>query len=133
MGYFFAALNWLFVDGVQDNKKQKKYDGESFRRSFAMILVNMLEVGLFFSIVDFLWTSPNIHSSVWFAVKDNIYKIFKLEHIKGLLNADLIISLADIQIVISWFLYAVILTNVVGGIRRTEKSKKNKINNNQNS
>ena len=115
MGHFFASLNWLFVD---------KGPVEDYRRSLAMFLVNMVEVGLYFSIVDFLWTSPGFHSSVWFTVKCNIYTVFQLEQIVGLKDTNLLVSLADIQIVISWFLYAVILANVVGGIRRTQKNKK---------
>ena len=111
---FLFILDWLFV---QERNPVKKYT-----RSLAGFLLNMVEIGLFFTIVDILCNSTNSYVSVWFTVKDNIYSVFMLKQISGLKNVNLIFSLADIQIIISWFLYVVIIGNVVGSIRRGEKA-----------
>ena len=106
---FFAALNWLFVD---------QGPVEDFRRSLAMFLLNMIKIALFFSIT-YVLLHPNLN--VWNTVVESFKAVFGLNLLSKINDIKLNPYLALFQIITSWFLYAVILGNVVGGIRRGEK------------
>ena len=110
MGHFFASLNWLFVD---------KGPVEDFRRSLAMFMVNMIEISLFLSIA-YILLHPNLNA--WDTVVESFKAVFGLKHLTEINKIILNPYLALFQIIIFWLLYAVILANVVGGIRRGEKA-----------
>ena len=112
MDIFLFTLDWLFV---------KEKPVENFRRSLAMFLLNMLEIGLYFSIVYILNNSSKSIVSVWSVVVRSVEAVFGLKYMADLNETYLNSMFSTIQIVISWFLYVVILANVVGSISRGEK------------
>ena len=107
-------LDWLFV-------KERK-EVKSYTRSLAGFLLKMIEIGLFFAIAYIIFNSTDPNLSIFSIVKSNVIAVFKLKQMAGLADTYLISTLSDIQIVISWFLYVVILANVVGGIKQGEEA-----------
>ena len=114
-----TPLNWLFVESVEKNSKSKQYDVESFRRSLAGFLVNMIEIWLYFSIV-YLLLVPDL--DVWATVVKSFKAVFTFNLMFDINDISFKSGFAVLQIVISWFLYAVILANVIGSIKRKEKA-----------
>ena len=110
---FLFTLDWLFV---------KENPVKSFRRSLSTFLLNMVEIGIYFSIVYILFNSSISNQTVWITVMANIKAVFVLEKLSGLSDNTILNNLGSIQLVLSWFLYVVILANVVGSLNRTEDS-----------
>ena len=109
------SLHWLLV---------AEGPVESYRRSLLGFLINLCEVGIFFSIAYLLlgWFDPP--KGAWSALFESISSVFSLQKLSGLREEKLPQALAQFQLVISWILVVFIVANVVGAIGRGEKKRK---------
>lgn len=104
------SLNWLLVD---EGKV------ENFRRSLVTFLINILEIGIFFTIASILYNPVQIDSNVWAILGKNLILLFTIQSMTGFDN----VGLEFIQSAILWLLMVTIIAKVVGSIRRKEKPK----------
>jgi hypothetical protein len=103
------SLHWLLVAEVPV---------VSYRRSLAGFLLNLVEIGIFFTIAYIIlgWLDPS--QSAWAALLESLRSIFTLKKVSGLPDEQLPQAVAWLQYVISWILVVLIVANVVGSIGR---------------
>jgi hypothetical protein len=108
------TIHWLFV---------AEGPVKSYRRSLLGFIINLCEIGIFFTIAYLLlgcFVPPKSASS---ALYENLGSAFSLERVSGLRQANWIHVIAWFQLAICWVLVVLIVANVVGAIGRGEKPR----------
>lgn len=109
------TLHWLFV---------AEGPVQSYRRSLLGFLINLCEIGIFFTIAYLLLGCFETPKGAWSALLENLSSAFSLEKVSGLHQARWIQVIAWFQLAICWVLVVLIVANVVGAIGRGEKTQK---------
>lgn len=109
------SLHWLLV--AEGSVK-------SSRRSLLCFLLNLCEIGIFFTIAYLLlgWFDPP--QDAWVALYHSLSSVFSLDVLSGLRDTGWPQVIARLQLAISWVLVVLIVANVVGAINRGEKPQK---------
>jgi len=109
------SLHWLLVAEASVS---------SSRRSLLGFLLNLCEIGIYFTVAYLLlgWFAPS--EDAWAALYASLSSVFSLTVPTGLRDAGWPQAIARVQLAISWMLVALIVANVVGAIDRSENSQK---------